>query len=69
MALIRKKLDGILATFNKVAADLDTFIGHARKDVDLFDAEAARITADRAAVASDIARAERTKAKLSELVA
>lgn len=68
MAIIRKKLDTILGAFNKVAADLDTFIGAARKDIDLIDGETARLGADRALVSADISRAERTKAKLADLV-
>ena len=69
MALIRKKLDGILSGFTKLAADLDTFIGQARKDVDTIAGEQVRLSADRAALDFDISRAERTKAKIAELVA
>lgn len=69
MAIIRKKLDTILGAFSKIAADLDSFIGQARKDIDVIAGEQVRLSADRAVLDHDIARAERTKAKIAELVA
>jgi hypothetical protein len=65
----RPKLDGILATFTKAAKQLDDFLDAANSDLAGLDAEASRISAERAAINHDIARAGRAKAKLVELVA
>ncbi len=67
MAFIRKKLDGILATFAKAQTDLDAFIAQAKQDIDIIDVESARLGADRALVAHDIERATAMKAKIADL--
>ena len=69
MAFIRKKLDGILATFAKAQTDLDAFITQAKQDIDIIDVESARLGADRALVAYDIERATAMKAKIADLAA
>ena len=65
----RPKLDAILAGFTKAANQLDDFIDAANKDLAGLDAEADRISAERAAINNDVARAGRAKAKLADLVA
>lgn len=65
----RPKLDAILAGFTKAAKQLDEFIAAAHSDLQGLDAEADRISAERAAINNDVARAGRAKAKLADLVA